>query len=146
MVLQAIGHTFAGGGGPCNEFGLAFMNHRSTWSEELCNLDSDGDGATNGEELGDPCCVWKFGDTPSRSTLLSHPGEPNEFTRAELDKLKCTKAPRDECACMSGNCTNGNCQGCNLVDDEGGYYCVPDVAAAGCYMLQYPYMWCGELP
>ena len=28
------------------------------WTRELCEKDSDGDGFTNGEELGDPCCIW----------------------------------------------------------------------------------------
>lgn len=29
----------------------------------MCQKDSDMDGKTNGEELGDPNCVWKQGDT-----------------------------------------------------------------------------------
>lgn len=41
----------------------------------VCVLDSDGDGQTNGEELGDPCCVWMQGETPHRSTDL---GDPND--------------------------------------------------------------------
>ena len=40
----------------------------------MCRLDSDGDGQTNGEELGDPDCSWTTGSTPSRSNDLSHPG------------------------------------------------------------------------
>ena len=32
-----------------------------TWSAELCNADSDEDGRTNGEELGDPDCQWSVG-------------------------------------------------------------------------------------
>ena len=28
------------------------------WNKELCLLDSDGDGKTNGAELGDPHCTW----------------------------------------------------------------------------------------
>lgn len=31
------------------------------WTLELCQRDSDGDGQTNGEELGDPDCIWKPG-------------------------------------------------------------------------------------
>jgi len=30
----------------------------------LCEMDSDGDGKTNGEELGDPDCVWIRGQSP----------------------------------------------------------------------------------
>ena len=36
--------------------------------------DSDGDGESNGLELGDPCCLWKAGDVPMRQWRLSHPG------------------------------------------------------------------------
>ena len=39
----------------------------------MCCPDSDGDGYTNGEELGDPCCVWKKGGVPANVTGLSHP-------------------------------------------------------------------------
>lgn len=47
----------------------------------VCMTDSDGDGVTNGEELGDPCCLWTP-DSPSpkgfRVTNLSHPGDSEE--------------------------------------------------------------------
>ena len=45
------------------------------WSKALCEADSDGDGQTNGFELGDPNCCWNEGDTPKFSTELSHPGK-----------------------------------------------------------------------
>ncbi len=47
------------------------------WDKCLCERDSDGDGMTNGEELGDPDCTWKPGDTPKVVAMnkLSHPGE-----------------------------------------------------------------------
>lgn len=48
------------------------------WNEDLCKDDSDGDGATNGEELGDPACQWtetaKPTTTCSDVTKLTHPG------------------------------------------------------------------------
>ncbi|ETM98389.1 hypothetical protein PPTG_19509 [Phytophthora nicotianae INRA-310] len=28
------------------------------WTKELCEADSDSDGQTIGQELGDPCCEW----------------------------------------------------------------------------------------
>ena len=31
------------------------------WTTALCRSDSDGDGKTNGEELGDPFCIWERG-------------------------------------------------------------------------------------
>ena len=54
------------------------------WAD-LCELDSDSDGFTNGEELGDPCCTWvKDGEDPqiTELSLLSNPGNPDE-TAAE---------------------------------------------------------------
>lgn len=39
----------------------------------ICNEDSDKDGKTNGEELGDPNCVWRPGQTPD-GNAIGHPG------------------------------------------------------------------------
>ena len=44
------------------------------WTRELCQKDSDGDGRTNGEELGDPSCTWVPGSTPEITTGITHPG------------------------------------------------------------------------
>jgi len=46
------------------------------WTEDLCQTDSDGDGRTNGQELGDPQCTWKLGDKSADGidVTLSHPG------------------------------------------------------------------------
>lgn len=43
------------------------------WTKDLCQKDSDGDGVSNGEELGDPNCEWQRGGTPQRAAK-SHPG------------------------------------------------------------------------
>ncbi|CCI48345.1 unnamed protein product [Albugo candida] len=53
---QAAGHENEEGGGPLNSFGKDFRDGGLAWTKRLCELDSDHDGATNGEELGDPCC------------------------------------------------------------------------------------------
>lgn len=57
-------HFNAGGGGPRNLFGRDVGNNVvggiPIW-EDICPLDSDNDGATNGEELADPMCAWRFG-------------------------------------------------------------------------------------
>ena len=37
-------------------------------------MDSDGDGWSNGEELGDPDCTWTPGSTPKRTSDITHPG------------------------------------------------------------------------
>src|SRR5690606_6984166 len=53
-------HINPGGGGPRNPFGLAVQAivrpglPDRFWTEELAVLDSDNDGFTNGEEVGDP--------------------------------------------------------------------------------------------
>ena len=40
----------------------------------LCLADSDGDGWSNGEELGDPDCTWTRGSIPQRTFDITHPG------------------------------------------------------------------------
>ena len=37
--------------------GKAFAAAGQLWTLTLCSADSDGDGLSNGEELGDPCCT-----------------------------------------------------------------------------------------
>ena len=63
-------HT-AGGGSPLNPFGIEIVTNFLTaagpagdvlWGPELAALDSDGDGASNGAELGDPEGTWVVGD------------------------------------------------------------------------------------
>lgn len=46
-----------------------------TWTYYLCRKDSDGDGKTNGEELGDPDCEWVPNSVPKSTVSLSHPGK-----------------------------------------------------------------------
>ncbi len=76
-------HT-TGGGTPRNAFGVAVEELVSPgaggdevfWGPELAALDSDGDGFTNGEELGDPDGTWQAGDdAPGVSEDLGHPGD-----------------------------------------------------------------------
>ena len=51
------------------------------WTEAFCRADTDEDGKTNGEELGDPNCEWTEGGTPSRLTEISHPGTQHKITK-----------------------------------------------------------------
>ncbi|XP_046545867.1 tyramine beta-hydroxylase-like [Haliotis rubra] len=44
-------------------------------------MDSDGDGMTNGQELGDPQCIWTLGATPTRTAGLTHPGVQKRVLR-----------------------------------------------------------------
>lgn len=62
------------GGGPRNAFGRDFADNDRRWSAALAELDSDGDGQTNGEELGDPCATWAVGEPPPRADDVSLPG------------------------------------------------------------------------
>lgn len=76
LQCQFLGHTRCIPGTPRNSFGLDFKDAGLQWTMTLCEKDSDGDGLTNGEELGDPCCEWTPDNpTPLRMTMLSHPGE-----------------------------------------------------------------------
>lgn len=75
---EALGHNQCVPGAPRNPFGLSFKAAGFQWTVELCRMDSDRDGVTNGEELGDPCCVWKPGREPARTSMLSHPGIKEE--------------------------------------------------------------------
>ena len=75
----AVGHVAPNGSPTLNPFGMAFLQAGHTWTTALCQMDSDGDGRTNGEELGDPECVWTRGATPARMTDITHPGLVTEF-------------------------------------------------------------------
>lgn len=76
-LWSGVGHTTAAGGSSLNPFGEDFKAAGFKWTTALCEKDSDCDGLTNGEELGDPSCVWKEGDTPTRVDSISHPGIGN---------------------------------------------------------------------
>lgn len=64
-------HNNAGGGGARNAFGQS-VSGPPNWSN-LFKLDSDGDGYTNGVELGDPAGTWTSG--AAAGPYLSHPGK-----------------------------------------------------------------------
>ena len=82
-------HT-AGGGSPLNPFGIEIVTNFLTatgpagdviWGPELAALDSDGDGASNGAELGDPEGTWVAGnDNPEGEAF--HPGDPESTPAA----------------------------------------------------------------
>lgn len=76
---EHLGHDRCEHGSPRNPFGKDFeFIGKLQWTKELCEQDSDGDGLTNGEELGDPCCLWTVDEQNPRgfrTTGLSHPGD-----------------------------------------------------------------------
>ncbi len=60
-------------GPPLNNFGTDFLNAGARWNSSLAALDSDGDGFTNGAELGDPNGTWVAGN-PNPNVTASNPG------------------------------------------------------------------------
>lgn len=69
-------HT-SGGGTARNAFGLdvqrTLVGGVVNWSA-ICGLDSDGDGTSNGAELGDRGCSWRIGD-PSPPGPVFNPAD-----------------------------------------------------------------------
>ncbi|KAJ0395009.1 hypothetical protein ATCC90586_003659 [Pythium insidiosum] len=83
----AIGHPDPKGIQGLNEFGKDWNKYGKGWTKAYCQADSDGDGFTNGQELGDPCCTW----TPSNPSGLITEGisHPSDKTKTPTnDKLK----------------------------------------------------------
>ena len=85
-------HT-AGGGSPLNPFGIEIVTNFLTaagppgdviWGPELAALDSDGDGASNGAELGDPDGAWVIGD-PNPTGEDDHAADGDDHAAEEED-------------------------------------------------------------
>src|SRR5262245_22358653 len=81
------GHVFSDGSPPVpsspvhgNAMQLPFLNTTppKTWTTDLANQDSDGDGFTNGEELQDPAGTWAIGQAdPGDVSFVSNPSDNN---------------------------------------------------------------------
>nr|CCA15690.1 conserved hypothetical protein [Albugo laibachii Nc14] len=92
LGTRAAGHENGEGGGPLNPFGKDFRDGGLKWTKRLCELDSDHDGATNGEELGDPCCSGISGKALRRQNFQpTHPGKRNKWNLSTLSDLRCSK-------------------------------------------------------
>jgi hypothetical protein len=75
--FRCLNCHFSQQGGAVNAFGydvlLSLQNGNVNWSA-VCDLDSDGDGLSNGVELGDEECMWNNGNISS--DVVSNPGDP----------------------------------------------------------------------
>ena len=81
-------HVSPSSGGARNAFGQAIENGflttsgrqgQVTWNAQIAGMDSDGDGVSNGQELGDP-----DGDgTPDASIMVTAPGNPSDFVQVQ---------------------------------------------------------------
>lgn len=83
-------HFNRGGGGRRNPFGEAVQalvtpgGRQVFWGPDLAALDSDGDGVSNGEELGDPEGQWVAGDpAPGNPARVTNPGDPEDRPEPE---------------------------------------------------------------
>jgi hypothetical protein len=92
--------------GTLAEFGDRVCKSRGNWSS-ICSLDTDEDGFTNGQELGDPCCRWSPAEKGAFSLAkrqeyrrwgLSHPGTERDNPR----RFKTSLAPAS-CADVDSN-------------------------------------------
>ena len=60
-----------------------FYKAGQQWTKAFCMADADGDGQSNGLEMGDPCCKWSVGQTPQFTAGLS---DPNSAASTTLNK------------------------------------------------------------
>ena len=69
----------------------ALTDTTDLWSQ-ICKLDADEDGFTNGEELGDPCCTGK-----AVTTETTDPNDANSKpNREDLQKCDGSEAPAED--------------------------------------------------
>ena len=80
-------HVSPGGGGERTSFGEETKNAplvagKVDWTT-ICEIDSDGDSFTNGEELGDPSCSWTFGD-PNPAGEITNPADAESMPSEQM--------------------------------------------------------------
>lgn len=116
-------HNNADGGSGCvegmrclNPFGTAFLAAGARWTMALALADSDGDGYTNGEELGDPAGTWNTSMAyPALCACASRPGFAS-YTPADAD------ADADGYCCRGRN-TNGDSDCRDPGEHDGSFDC-----------------------
>jgi hypothetical protein len=80
-------HVSPGGGGARTSFGETVNmdgveGGNVIWAN-ICEIDSDGDSFSNGEELGDPTCTWVFGD-PNPAGEITNPADAESVPSEEM--------------------------------------------------------------
>jgi len=78
------------------EVGRTHPRGQVDW-QKLYFLDTDGDGQTNGFELGDPCGDWVIdGPDPARVERLSHPGYADSMVSPKIPVPDCPEPGDDD--------------------------------------------------
>lgn len=122
-----------------NDTGVA--SEHVLWDNAWCKRDSDGDGKTNGEELGDPDCTWSIGD-PNPAALVTNPGSTGDGTGCGNDSVdsgeSCDGMKTHAFSCAELNLGKGllGCTADCAYDTSkcsgGPVYVPPDFAEEGC--------------
>ncbi len=120
-----LGHLDATSPGDRNSFGRAFQAAGKTWSAALCSEDSDGDGQSNGFELGDECCLWTSA-ADCNQTVLAQGSISKPYDSASLStrpSCNCSADAARRCACCnmtpcSGGSSGGGGGGGDDDDDD----------------------------
>lgn len=101
-------HVSSSGAGPRNAFGQDVEDGLTEpqslaavdWPR-LAPVDSDGDGCSNGAELGDPEGRWQVGD-PGTDGPISNPGDPEDSVCPEDGSSSPDPTGEEEGGCQGG--------------------------------------------